>query len=495
MQTGNFTRALGLKESIAMTVGTVVGVGLFTCGSAQIGFMGTRVIGMTLLALLISIWPSMLYGEMAAAMPGAGGTYNFARKGIGRLLASIAGWNYIISVVAIGSGEALAFSNYFSLLLEQFGLDMSGLDHRVIAVGLVLVFMIINYFGIKSSGKVQMLFIVFFWACTISWFLYMIPNVHMEYFGRLRLDELPSFEEQMYIFGLIWWCYTGFETCVSMGSETKYPQYTLPRALKISIFMIFACNALFQWFLCGVVNPENYGILTTLDAPYAEGLKMAGLVGFPIIMLCITIAFGGDLSAINPSIAAPARYLYSMAQDKAIPGIFGKLHPKYNVPHVSLIFIGVVCIFLIITDSIVYIASVSLIALGICYIIGCMSYIGLRKKFKDMIRPYKAPRGVFGACLTIVLYIFMLCFADKSALITTSVISLVCVAFWFFFSRKKAVSLPEELYSTIAMEEPSAEEKRSMDRQYHIWMAIAVVLCLLAIALFTFGILTGKGII
>ena len=34
-------RALGLKESISMTIGTVVGVGLFTCGSAQIGGVGS----------------------------------------------------------------------------------------------------------------------------------------------------------------------------------------------------------------------------------------------------------------------------------------------------------------------------------------------------------------------------------------------------------------------------------------------------------------------
>ena len=50
-------RALGLKESISMTIGTVVGVGLFTCGSAQIGQVGSWIIGFTFVALLISIWP------------------------------------------------------------------------------------------------------------------------------------------------------------------------------------------------------------------------------------------------------------------------------------------------------------------------------------------------------------------------------------------------------------------------------------------------------
>lgn len=48
-------RVLGLKESISMTIGTVVGVGLFTCGSSQIGLVGSWIIGFTFLALLISI--------------------------------------------------------------------------------------------------------------------------------------------------------------------------------------------------------------------------------------------------------------------------------------------------------------------------------------------------------------------------------------------------------------------------------------------------------
>ena len=62
-------RALGLKESISMTIGTVVGVGLFTCGSAQIGHVGSWIIVITFLSLLISIWPCLIYGEMSAALP------------------------------------------------------------------------------------------------------------------------------------------------------------------------------------------------------------------------------------------------------------------------------------------------------------------------------------------------------------------------------------------------------------------------------------------
>lgn len=496
MTTDNrLARVLGLRESIAMTVGTVVGVGLFTCGSSQIGFTGSRIIGITLVAFLISVWPCLLYGEMAAMLPGAGGTYSFARRGIGRLTANLAAWNYIISVVAIGSGEALAFSNYFSLLVAQFGMDMSGLDPRMVAILVTMVFLVVNYLGIRSSGKMQMLFILFFWACAVSWFLYMIPHVHAEYFGTVAFSELPPFEEMMYIFGLVWWCYTGFETCVSMGGETRFPQYTIPRALKISIVLVFVSNALFQWFLVGVVPGQFYELLSLADAPYAEGLRAAGFVGFPIILLCLAIAFGGDLSAINPGIAAPARYVYSMACDNAIPRIFARIHPKFNVPHVALIFIGVVNILLIASGSIVYIASVSLVSLAICYIIGSMSYVGLKRRLKNARRPYVAPYGVLGAVLTMLVYVFMLCFADRTALLTALVICVLCTFFWFFYSRRKATPIPDVADEIGVIEEPTPEEKARMDREYARWKYVSAALAVVAMLLFAWCILVGKEVI
>lgn len=238
MAENKLLRVLGLKESISMTIGTVVGVGLFTCGSSQIGLVGSWIIGFTFVSLLVSIWPCLIYGEMSAVLPEAGGTYNFAKRGLNRIWANMAGWHYIVSVVAIGAGETLAFSNYFTILLQAIGFDITWLDPRIIACLLVAIFLVLNYFGIKQSGKAQTFFIFFFWACSICWFLYMIPKIHLEYFGGIAMDKMPPFKEMMYIFGLVWWCYTGFETCVSVGGETKYPQYTLPRALKISVLPI-----------------------------------------------------------------------------------------------------------------------------------------------------------------------------------------------------------------------------------------------------------------
>ncbi|WP_294782908.1 APC family permease [uncultured Eubacterium sp.] len=484
MKEEKLVRVLGLKESISMTIGTVVGVGLFTCGSAQIGKVGSWIIGFTFIALLISIWPCLIYGEMSAALPCAGGTYNYAKRGLNRVWANMAGWHYIVSVVAIGAGETLAFANYFKILMEQLGINIVWLDSRLIAIILVAIFLVLNFRGIEQSGKAQTAFMFFFWGCAVCWFLCMIPKVHVEYFGGISMNSLPPFHELMYIFGLVWWCYTGFETCVSMGAETKYPQYTLPRALKLSVFLVFALNALFQWFLVGLVPKKLYGVLAVADAPYAEGLKAVGLIGFPIILLCIGIAFGGDLSTINPGIAAPARYIYTMAKDGALPAFLGKIHPKFKTPHIAVIVVGIINFVLIATGSINYIASVSLISLAVCYMIGCLSYLGLKKKYPEMKRPYKAPLGKVGCIVTIVIYSFMLIFAERAALITAGIITVCCIIFYLLYSHNKEYSMPTIEEEIGVIEEPDSETKKKIDKEYSIWKYATIAITIIALGIY-----------
>ena len=107
----------GMREAVTITAGSVIGVGLFTTGSNVVGNLGIAVIFATLLALLVSIYPALLYAEMGAALPYAGGTYQFASLGLGKAVGVLAGWNFIISLVAVTGGEALAFSYYFKTLV------------------------------------------------------------------------------------------------------------------------------------------------------------------------------------------------------------------------------------------------------------------------------------------------------------------------------------------------------------------------------------------
>ena len=80
-----------MQEAVTITVGTVIGVGLFTTGSQIVVDMGSMVILATFLTMLISIFPAWLYGEMGASLPFAGGTYKYAQLGLRRSADVLAG--------------------------------------------------------------------------------------------------------------------------------------------------------------------------------------------------------------------------------------------------------------------------------------------------------------------------------------------------------------------------------------------------------------------
>lgn len=107
------TRALGLPECVTITAGAVIGVGLFTVGSSQVGILGGSIIIATIIAFFLVLWPSAIYGELGAALPLAGGTYAYAKRAINYPVAVFCSWNYTIAQIGIGGSEALAFANYF----------------------------------------------------------------------------------------------------------------------------------------------------------------------------------------------------------------------------------------------------------------------------------------------------------------------------------------------------------------------------------------------
>lgn len=468
---------------MTITVGTVVGVGLFTTGANVVGDMGPAVILATFVAMLISIYPALLYAEMGAALPYAGGTYKYASLGIGKPFGMLAGWNFIISLVAVTSGEALAFSFYFKTLFSALGVELP-ISDRTLATIVVIIFIITNVMGVEMTGKLQNGFMFFFWGVAIIWFITMIPNVQLPYF--LEMPEFIQGETPLGFVAavsMIWWCFAGFETCCAMGEEIKYPQINIPRALFLAPFIVFAVNAAFQWFLVGIVPTEEISALSTASAPFAEAMTKAGILGFPLILLAAGIAFGGDFSTLNASIAVPPRYLFTMARDGAMPKIFARIHKKYQTPYIAILTLGILSAFLIASNSMVYIASVSLFADLFYYVIGIGASFGLRKKHPELNRPYKAPGIMIGAPVSVIIYIVMITQLEQEALITGVVWCALGLVVYGVCRRMYKDEENEEEAGVLQPEIPSPEEKKKMDREFNIWktvVAAAVIIVLFA---------------
>ena len=472
-------RCLGLRETITLTVGTVIGVGLFTVGANVVGMLGPATILATLAAMLVSIYPALLYAEMGAALPFSGGTYQYASLGLGRPFGMLAGWNFIISMVSVASGEALAFSFYLRTLLGALGIELPLSDRWVACITLV-VFLLLAVRGVEMTGRLQNGFLFFFWGMAAVWVLSLLPSLTGG--GPVAVPDPSSLTPSGFLgcVCLIWWCFAGFETCCAMGEEIRYPQKNLPRALFLAPFLVFAVNGLFQWALVALVPGDALGQLATAAAPFAEGMRLAGVVGFPLVLLCAGIAFGGDFSTLNAGVSAPARYLYTMARDGAAPAVFGRLHPRWHTPAAAVAVIGGLMVLLVGTGSIAYIASLSLFATLFYYVIGIAAACGLRLRKPDLTRPYRAPLLWVGAPVSILIYLVMMTQLDPFAALAGAAWSALGLLLYALCRRGRRGA---EIVLPPLPPPPGPEENQKMDRSFHRWAWVVAAAALLVLGL------------
>ena len=287
---------------------------------------------------------------------------------------------------------------------------------------------------------------------------------------------------------MIWWCFAGFETCCAMGEEIKYPEINIPRALKLSPFIVFIVNAIFQWLLVGITPTEALPQLAEADAPFAMAMETAGILGLPLALLAIGIALGGDFSTLNSSIAVPPRYLFSMAREGALPKVFAKLHPTYGTPWVAILVLGILSLILV-KYPITFVASVSLFADLFYYIIGIAAAWALRKKHPELKRPFKAPAMAIGVPISMIIYFIMLTQLDMDAIVY-GVIWCVVGLVIYGFCRKTYGDTDLKIEDvSAACEVPSASEKAAMDKDYTLWKRITMVFFIISILLYIIPLL------
>ncbi|MDN5311202.1 MAG: basic amino acid/polyamine antiporter, family [Thermoanaerobacteraceae bacterium] len=219
---------------------------------------------------------------------------------------------------------------------------------------------------------------------------------------------------------------------------------------------------------------------------------MAGILGLPLVLLCAGIAFGDDLSTINPSIGAPARYLFSMSRDGVLPPVIAKLHEKYKTPYVAVLFLGIIMLLFVATGSIIYVASLSLFADLFYYIIGFISLIVLRVRRPNLSRPYKAPAGIAGAVISIIAYLIMMTQLPKDGITTGIIWCAIGLSFYFIRNSVKSGAgntldvKEEDKLSEIIPEMPLQPVVDQLNKEYRLWRNIVGIAFLATLLLYVF---------
>jgi amino acid transporter len=344
-------RTFGLLQATAMNMSNMVGVGPFLTIPLILAAMGgpQALLGWILGAVL-AVCDGMVWAELASAVPSSGGTFEylkvaFAGTRLGRLLPFLFIWQFILSgPLEIASGN-IGFAQYASYILRQVPV-LSGVEPIYIpwlAVGAGAIIVILLYRKIESVGKLM----VVLWAGVVLTIAVVLVSGLFHFDARVAFNFPPgafSFSSG-FLLGLgsatlvAMYDFLGYYSVCYIGDEVRNPSRTIPRSILISVIVVAIIYLTMNISIIGVVPWREAMQSKFLVSEFMERLYGAAGGVAITLLICWTA-----LASVFALMLGYSRIPYAAARDGFFFSAFGRLHPRGDFPHVSLLMLGAVSI-------------------------------------------------------------------------------------------------------------------------------------------------------
>jgi APA family basic amino acid/polyamine antiporter len=405
-------RVLGLMDVMGILVGTVIGSGIFIVPAAIAGYVQSPVLLLAVWAVggVLTFFGALAVSELGAAFPQAGGMYVYLREAYGKPLAFLFGWTvfFVIDAGAIAT-LSMAFSSKY---LPQFTGPLSTFGTRAIAIALIAALVGVNYAGTRWGARLQnvLMFIKFAAVLAVSVGILLLAKGNVAAFTSPASPPMTA--ALVGGFGLALqralWAYKGWEAVSFSAGEIKNPERNMPIGLfagtLIIIALYFAANLAYLYVL-----PFDRLIASqrvASDAMSAAGFELGATVLGVVILFSITGAANGNL------LTTP-RVFFAMARDGVFFERFGRIHPRFLTPHVSIVATGAWAMVLSLTGTFEQLADYVIFGQWIFFGLTVAAVIVLRRTRPDLPRPYRT----WGYPITPVLFVAAALFISVNALV------------------------------------------------------------------------------
>ena len=328
-------KELGFFEVYAVATGTTLSAGFFLLPGLAAVEAGSSIVLAYLLAALPLIPAMLCIVELSTAMPRAGGVYYFVDRSLGPYIGLITGLGTWLALILKVAFALVGMGAYIALFLP-------GVPPMPVALALAFVIGILNYFGARKSGRLQIL-LVFGLLTLLSCFIGGgISELNPAHFGDMFDIEFTTL---MGTAGLVYISYVGVTNVASLSEEIEKPEKNLPRGVFLSLATALIIYGLGTSVMVGIIPMERLaGDLT--PAATAAGLFF-GRWGSILLSIAAILAF---VSVANAGIMSASRYPMAMSRDRLLPSRLSRLSTN-GVPVYSLIVtVGVIVSLLILFD-------------------------------------------------------------------------------------------------------------------------------------------------
>ncbi len=395
-------RTLGPWESAAIVVGTIIGSGIFLVPKNMVLQVGTpgKVLAVWVAGGLLSLFGALTYAELAAALPEAGGEYVYLREAYGPLWSFLYGWTQFWvaksgSIATLATAFSYYLANFFPALDQVLvevplrigpkGGPLAVTAGQLFAMALILSLGVLNYFGVKLGGQVQ----AHVTALKVGLILSLVVLAVL--FGA---GSVQNFHSSVRAPGGIagWvaamvaalWAYDGWNNVNMVSSEVKEPQRNIPRALIL--------GTLFVGVLYLAANLAYFFVLPAAEVASSDRVaaavarKFMGAAGGGAVALAAMVSI---FAALNGSILSGSRVPFAMARDGYFFRGFGRVHGAYRTPHISILLLSGWGALLTLSGRYEDLFTYVIFASWILYGMTTASVFVLRKKRRDLARPYR----------------------------------------------------------------------------------------------------------
>jgi basic amino acid/polyamine antiporter, APA family len=382
-------RSFGLLEATALNMSNMVGVGPFITIPLILASMGGPqcMLGWVLGAVL-SLCDGLVWSELAAAMPGSGGTYLYLREAfrktpLGALLPFLFIWQFIFSApLEIASGY-IGFSQY----LSYFWKGMSGLQMKFAAAGVGVLVVALLYRRISVLARMT----VVLWIGMLLTCGWMIVS-GLSHFDAARAFDFPPNAFSLtrgFALGLgsamaiAMYDFLGYYDICYVGGEVRRPEYVIPRAILFSVVAVALIYAVMNLAIIGVVPWREAMKSKFIGATFMEtlyGPKAAGALTAMVLWTAFASVFALVLGY--------SRVPYAAALDGYFFKPFAKLHAG-GFPSLSLLVIGGLSILAAFLD-LDWVISALITARILVQFMGQIATLDyIRRRRTDIVRPFR----------------------------------------------------------------------------------------------------------
>lgn len=400
--TPELVRALGAWDGALITVGSVVGTGIFltTSDMARALPHPGLILACWVAGGVLTLFGALTFGELGAMFPRAGGQYHFLREAFGPLWGFLFGWASLlvimtggIATLAVGFGEYLGFfAPFFSTSHVLFRIGLGSLTWSVnggqVAAALAIaVLTLVNVLGLREGTVLQNAVTVIKIGALVALGLFGLLAPLPAATAAAPATAIPP--ATLAAFGVamisVLWSYDGWYGLTYLAGEMKRPARDLPWGLVAGTAAVMALYVMANLVYVRALPVE--ALASSGRVAEAAAAVLFGPWGARIVSAAVLVSTFGCLSA---TILYAARVYLPMAQDGLFFRGLAHIHPRYRTPVVCLLVQGGWSIAQAFSGTYAQLYTYVVFVVFVFHALTGLALFSLRRSRPDAERPYRA---------------------------------------------------------------------------------------------------------